>query len=136
MEQKTQKDKKEIVARFIAMLNQRSGEVEKKEKKDHGKHVKQHQKNLEKFLAEKLGPGDDVKLLQSGVVGRILEQKGDKYLISLNGNMTALVARDQFISASARLGNKPKRKKRPKSFQGKKEQKKPHDSKESSQTEK
>lgn len=130
MEQKTQKDKKEVVARFIAMLNQRSGEVEQKEKKEHGKNVQQHHKDLQKYLAEKLGPNDEVRLLQSGVIGKILEQKGEKYLISLNGNMTALVARDQFIRASASLGKKPKRKKRPKSFKPKGQQK-PSDSKES-----
>lgn len=117
MEQKTQKDKKAVVARFIAMLNQRSGEVQKEEQVHHRKEVKQHRKDLDRLTQETIQPGTEVKMVDSGLIGTLLEQKGDKYLIALGGNMTALMERQKFVRADANLGDKPRKNKRRKSFQ-------------------
>lgn len=119
MNQNTQKDKKAVVARFIAMLNQRSGEVHKEEKVAHRKQLRRHHKDLDKYLAEEVKSGMEVKVIDSGIQGTIIEQKGDKYLIALGGNMTSLMDRSKFVRASADLGDKPKRKKRGKNFQKK-----------------
>ncbi len=112
MDQKTQKDKKAVVARFIAMLNQRSGEVQKEEQSHHRKEVKQHRKDLDRFIQEPVQVGMEVKILDSGIKGTLIEQKGDKYLIALGGNMTTLMERNKFVRASAELGDKPKKKTR------------------------
>lgn len=116
MDQKSQKDKKEIVARFIAMLNQRSGEVQKEEGQSHRKEVKHHQQKLEQYLKEEVKLGMEVRMIDSGIKGQVLEKRGDKYLVALGGNMTSLLEREKFVRADADLGNKPKRKKRNKSF--------------------
>lgn len=114
MDQKTQKDKKAVVARFIAMLNQRSGEVQKEEHSTHKKEVSKHQKDLDRYIKEPVEVGMEVKIIDSGITGTLLEQKGDKYLVALGGNMTALMERKKFIRASAELGAKPKKKVRKK----------------------
>ncbi len=119
MNQNTQKDKKAVVARFIAMLNQRSGEVLKEEKVAHRQQVRRHHKDLDKYLAEEVKPGMEIKVIDSGIIGTLLEQKGDKYLIALGGNMTSLMDRSKFVRATADLGDKPKRKNRRKNFQKK-----------------
>tara|TARA_B100001115_G_scaffold184504_1_gene187254 strand:+ start:6470 stop:8782 length:2313 start_codon:yes stop_codon:yes gene_type:complete len=116
MDQKSQKDKKAIVARFIAMLNQRSGEVEVEEQKSHRKEVKQHHKDLDRYLQEEVKMGMEVRILESGIKGSILEQKGDKFLLALGGNMTALMERSKFVRADAPLGQKPRKKQRQKNF--------------------
>lgn len=117
MDQKNQKDKKAVVARFIAMLNQRSGEVQKDEKVQHRKEVKKHVKDLDKYLSEAVEIGMEIKIVDSGIRGTLLEQKGDKYVVALGGNMTALTERSKFVRATADLGDQPKRKKRRKNFQ-------------------
>jgi len=112
LNQNTQKDKKAVVARFIAMLNQRSGEVLKEEKVAHRQQLRRHHKDLDKYLAEEVKPGMEVKIIDSGIQGTLLEQKGDKFLIALGGNMTSLMDRSKFVRASADLGDEPKRKQR------------------------
>jgi DNA mismatch repair protein MutS2 len=119
MEQKTQKDKKAVVSRFIAMLNQRAGEVEKKEVKSHRQANKTHQKKLAQYQESPVKIGDEIKVIDSGLKGSILEKQGDKYRVALGGNLSALLDRKQFIPADAPLGDKPKRKKRTKSFKAK-----------------
>lgn len=116
MDQKSQKDKKEIVARFIAMLNQRSGEVQKEEGKSHRKEVKQRSQKLEQLLKEEVKVGMEIRMVESGLKGQILEKRGEKYLVALGGNMTSLMEREKFVRASANLGDRPKRKQRKKSF--------------------
>ncbi len=116
MDQKGQKDKKEVVARFIAMLNQRSGEVQKEEGQSHRKEVKQHSQKLNKLLQEEIKVGQEVQIVDSGIKGQVIEKKGEKYLVALGGNMTSLMEREKFVRADAQLGQKPKRKKRKKSF--------------------
>ena len=123
MDQKTNKDKKEVVARFIGILNQRSSEVEKEEKQADKAQQKGQSKKLQKLLKEELGEGDEVKILSSGVKGSIIGRKGDKYSIALGGTMTAVLNRDQFVRADAQLEDKPRRKKRKKSFAGKQQNK-------------
>jgi|GEM_PF-8221 len=110
MAQTSQKDKKAVVARFIAMLNQRSGEVQKEDKLEHRKQVRKHHKDLDKYLAEPVSIGLEVKIIDSGIQGTVLEQKGEKYLLALGGNMTALMDRNKFVRATADIGDKPKRK--------------------------
>lgn len=121
MDQKTQKDKKAVVARFIAILNQRSSEVLKDEKVQHRKEVKKHVKDLDKFLSESIEIGMEVKIIDSGIRGTLLEMKGDKYVVALGGAMTAIMERSKFVRATADLGDGPKRKKRGKNFKAKDE---------------
>ena len=116
MDQKTQKDKKAVVARFIAMLNQRSGEVEKTEKTTHKKQSKAHLQKVEKYTQAPVKVGDEIRVLDSGLTGTILEKQGDKYKIALGGNLSSLMERERFVPASAPIGQKPKKKKRKKSF--------------------
>lgn len=119
MEQKTNKDKRAVVARFIGLLNQRAGEVEKKETKSHSKDVKGHQKQLQKHLEAPVQEGEEVRILESGIKGTLLKIKGDKYQVALGGNMTAVLEREQFVKASVQLGKKPQKKKRAKNFAAK-----------------
>jgi DNA mismatch repair protein MutS2 len=116
MEQKTQKDKKAVVARFITMLNQRAGEVEKTESKSHQKQSKAHQQKVARYTQTPVKKGDEIKVLESGMTGTILEQQGSKYKIALGGNLSTLLEREKFVPASAPLGKKPKKKKRKKRF--------------------
>lgn len=116
MEQKTQKDKKAVVSRFIAMLNQRAGEVEKTEKTTHTKQSKAHLAKVEKYTAAEVKVGDDIRVLDSGITGTIIEKQGDKFKIALGGNLTALMERKKFVPVDAPIGQKPKKKKRKKSF--------------------
>lgn len=117
LQQKNQKDKKQVVARFIGLLNQRAGELTAHEQKDHQKQVKNHNKKLQKHLEEPLKPGDEVRLLDNKVTGKLLEIKGETYLVALGGSMTAHLQRRQIVKASADIGEKPRPKKRPKKFQ-------------------
>lgn len=119
MGQQSQKDKKAVVARFIALLNQKASENEKSEGQQHAKALSAHQKAMEKYRQEKLEPGTQVQIIDSGLKGQLMEAKGDKFLIALGGNMTALLERAKFIRADAPIGAKPKRKKRAKSFSDK-----------------
>ena len=120
MEQKSQKDKKAVVARFIAMLNQRAGEVEQSEQKSHTKVSAAHQRKLDKYTSVAVKKGDSVRVLESGLTGTILEQQGDKYRIALGGNLSTLMERKRFVPAEAPVGAKPQKKRRKKRFGGKK----------------
>ncbi len=116
MDQQSQKDKKQVVARFIGMLNQRSSEVEQEEKKEISSSQSRRDKQLLALKAEELSEGDKVKLLDNGIEGVISEIKKDKYLITLGNNITTWVDRDRFIRANARLNSIPKKKRRKKNF--------------------
>lgn len=118
----SQKDKKQVVSRFVGMLNQRATETEKADQKTHQKESRAHQKKLQRFLEEPIHEGQEVKVLSSGMKGTVVAIKGDKYKLALGGNMTAQLDRDQFIRADAPLGKKPQKKKR-KNSPGKKEAK-------------
>lgn len=119
MDQGSQKDKKAVVARFIAMLNQRAGEVEKSEQKSHQKRSKARQKKIDKYTTVPVSVGDAVRVLDSGLSGTIMEKQGDKYRIALGGNLSTLLERQKFVPAEAPIGAKPSKKKRKKSFQNK-----------------
>lgn len=116
MDQGGKKDKKEVVARFIALLNQRSGEVETEEKKNYSKAQSKRDKKLNELKGQEAKVGDKVKLLSNGFSGIVTEIKKDRYTITLGNNITTTVEREQFIPADADVGNKPQRKKRKKQF--------------------
>lgn len=116
MDQKTQKDKKEVIARFIAMLNQRSGEVQKEEGQNLQKKLAVRHKNIDKYTSEAIAIGAQVKIIDSGIIGTLVEQKGSKYIVALGGNLRASLDREKFVRADAPIGDKPKVKKRKKSF--------------------
>ena len=101
--QSSQKDKKEIVARFIAMINQRSSETQKLEKVELSKAQKKRAAQIEKLKEVEIKPGDFVKIIDSGLRGNVLEIKGNKYSISIGGNMQTSLSRDKFIPAKAEL---------------------------------
>jgi DNA mismatch repair protein MutS2 len=106
----SQKDKKQVVSRFVGMLNQRASETEKTDQQTHQKESRAHEKKLRRFLEEPIHEGQEVKVLSSGMKGTVVAIKGDKYKLALGGNMTAQLERDQFIRADAPLG-KPSSKK-------------------------
>ncbi len=116
MDQKTQKDKKEVIARFIAMLNQRSGEVQKEEGQNLQKKMAVRHKNIDKYTREPISIGAQVKIIDSGIIGTLIEQKGSKYIIALGGNLRASLDREKFVRSDAPIGDKPKVKKRKKTF--------------------
>ncbi|MDR9443052.1 MAG: hypothetical protein RI842_10055 [Schleiferiaceae bacterium] len=116
----SQKDKKQVVSRFVGMLNQRASETEKTDQQTHQKESRAHEKKLRRFLEEPIHEGQEVKVLSSGMKGTVVAIKGDKYKLALGGNMTAQLDREQFIRADAPLGKKPQKKKR-KNSPGKKE---------------
>ena len=116
MDQKTQKDKKEVIARFIAMLNLRSGEVQKEEVKSHQQKITTRHINIDKYIKEVIAIGAQVKIIDSGIVGTLMEHKGSKYIVALGGNLTASLDREKFVHADAPIGNQPKAKKRNKNF--------------------
>ena len=116
MDQKTQKDKKEVIARFIAMLNQRSGEVQKEEGQNLQKKLAVRHKNIDRYTSETIAIGAQVKIIDSGIIGTLVEQRGSKYIVALGGNLRASLDREKFVRADAPIGDKPKVKKRKKSF--------------------
>ena len=75
MEQKGKKDKKEVVARFIGMLTQRSGEVEKEEVKTISKAQSKRDKQINELKKQEVKIGDRVKILDTGMAGVISEIK-------------------------------------------------------------
>ena len=123
MDQEGKKDKKEVVARFIGILNQRSGETEKEEKKRVSKAQSRRDKQLNELKEAPVKVGDSVKVVQSGMKGTITEIKRDKYIVTVGANITATLSREQFIPASAQLERQPTIKKRKKSFSKKPPQK-------------
>lgn len=116
LNQSTQKDKKEVVSRFIGMLNQRSGETQKEEKKSLTKAEVKRNAKIKELTSEEVKVGDSIKIIASGIIGTIAEVRGEKYQVVLGNNITTSLLREQFISADARLEPKPKAKKRSKNF--------------------
>ncbi len=116
MDQTGKKDKKEVVSRFIGILNQRSGETEQEEKKTVSKAQSRRDKQINELKEAPVKVGDQVKIIESGIKGNIIEIKRDKYTISLGANISTTVNREQFIPATAKLENAPKVKKRKKTF--------------------
>lgn len=116
MDQKNQKDKKEVVARFVGILNQRSGETEKEEKTALSKAGQRRKKTLEKLIEAPLKKGDKVKIVESKMEGVIQEIKGDKYKIIVGDAITMSLGRDKIIPASAKLESLPQQRERKKSF--------------------
>ncbi len=119
MEQKGKKDKKEVVARFIGILTQRSGEVEKEEVKTISKAQSKRDKQINELKKQEVKIGDRVKILDTGMTGIISELKKGRYVIALGPNISSTVDREQFIPAGVKLENTPKRKARKKSFRKK-----------------
>jgi DNA mismatch repair protein MutS2 len=117
MDQQSQKDKKAVVARFVGMLNQRSGETEKEEKKELTKAGKRRKRVLEKLIEQPLQVGDKVKVLESKMEGTIQEIKGDRYKIVVGDAFSVNLSRDKIIPATAKLEAVPKARQRNKSFQ-------------------
>lgn len=113
MDQKNQKDKKEVVARFIGLLNQRSGETEKEENVALSKAGQRRKNLLEKLISTELKIGDKVKLIDSKMEGSIQEIKGDKYKIIVGDTISMTVERSKIIPFTANL--EPPRKKKPRS---------------------
>lgn len=116
LNQSSQKDKKEVVSRFIGMLNQRSGETEREEKKTLNKVQQKRQQKIKQLVNEEVKVGDSIKILASGITGTLSEIKGGKYQVVLGNNITTSLGRDKFIKADAQLEPKPKAKNRKKSF--------------------
>ncbi len=116
LDQKTQKDKKEVIARFIGMLNQRAGEVQVEEKKTFTKSEKRRVQTLEKLKQAPVKIGDKVRVLSSKLEGTIEEEKGDRYKVVIGGAMVSWLQREQFIAADAKLEQIKKPKKRKKDF--------------------
>ena len=119
MEQKGKKDKKEVVARFIGMLTQRSGEVEKEEVKTISKAQSKRDKQINELKKQEVKIGDRVKILDTGMAGVISEIKKGRYIIALGPNISSTVDREQFIPAGVKLESAPKRKSRKKTFRKK-----------------
>ncbi|MGB0178256.1 MAG: hypothetical protein ACPF9D_13910, partial [Owenweeksia sp.] len=115
MDQKSQKDKKAVVARFIGMLNQRSGEVEKEEKKNFSKAQSTRDKKINELKEAEVKVGDRIKVLDNNLQGTITSIKNDRYTVAI-GNLSSVLDRDQFIPFSGDLPDKPKRKQRKKKF--------------------
>ncbi|HAD97170.1 MAG TPA: hypothetical protein DCG19_07165 [Cryomorphaceae bacterium] len=115
MDQQSQKDKKAIVARFIGMLNQRSGEVEKEEKQNFSKAQSKRDKKINELKEAEVKVGDRIKVLDNNLQGTITAIKNGKYTVAI-GNLSSVLDRDQFIPFSGELPDQPKRKKRKKKF--------------------
>tara|TARA_R110002096_G_scaffold386418_2_gene580412 strand:- start:127662 stop:129902 length:2241 start_codon:yes stop_codon:yes gene_type:complete len=119
MDQKNQKDKKAVVARFIGLLNQRSGETEKEENIALSKAGQKRKKQLERLISQELKVGDKVRLIDSKMEGSIQEIKGEKYRVIVGDTISMTVDRNKIIPSSAKLETPKKRKERAKSFNAK-----------------
>ncbi len=119
MEQKGKKDKKEVVARFIGLLTQRSSEVEKEEVKTISKAQSKRDKQINELKKQEVKIGERVKILETGMTGIISEIKKGRYIIALGLNISSTVEREQFIPAGVKLEHTPKKKTRKKSFRKK-----------------
>lgn len=123
MDQKSQKDKKEVVARFIGLLNQRSGETEKEETVELSKAGQRRKNQLEKFVSVELKIGDKVKLIDSKMEGIVQEIKGEKYKIIVGDTISMTVDRTKIIPFSAQFEAPQKKKSRAANFNKKEEPK-------------
>lgn len=114
LDQKTQKDKKAVVTRFIGILNQRAGEVEVEEKKTFTKAEIRREKKLDELKQAPVKVGDKVRVVSSNLEGTVEEIKGEKYKIAIGGMMVSWLNRAQFIDANAKLesAKKPRNRKK------------------------
>ncbi len=110
-EQSGKKDKKQVVGRFIAMLNQRGTETEKEEKKAFSKKQSQRDRKINELKKEDVKIGDSVKVLSNNLKGTVSQIKNDNYTIILGNNIATTLSREKFIPAKADVPEKPQRKK-------------------------
>ena len=116
--QKGKKDKKQVVGRFVGMLNQRSSEVKKENVREEKAHKKTLNQQLAKKLKEPVAIGDKVKVLDTGMKGVIEEIRKDRYTISIGGNITTQLSRDRFIKQSPRKNTPSKKARKPRKSNG------------------
>lgn len=115
---KSKKDKKEVVGRFVGMLNQRASEVKKETSMEQQKRKVKDDKLLVKKLSEPVAVGDSVKILDTGMKGSISEIKKDRYLITVGTNIRTQVSRAQFVKIHALTSAPSKRQAKPKAKKG------------------
>ncbi len=113
--QSGKKDKKEVVSRFIGILNQRSTELEKEETKTISKAQSKRDKQINELKQLDVAIGDAVKILDTGMTGIISEIKKGRYVIALGPNISSTVDREKFIPAKSKIESVPKKKARRKS---------------------
>ncbi len=94
---KSAKKKKEITERFLKMLGEHAGDVEKEMKTAVKKEDRRKAAKLKKQLSEPIALGDKIRLLVTKQRGTVAEIKKDKYLIALGGNISTTVTRDKFV---------------------------------------
>ncbi|MDZ7845512.1 MAG: hypothetical protein U5L96_01320 [Owenweeksia sp.] len=123
LNQQNQKDKKQVVGRFIGMLNQRSTELEEEESKTYSKAQSKRDKKIQQLRQAEVKLGDRITILDTGMTGTINKIKGSKYVVAMGNNLSATLEREKFIPADAALEDKPKKKKRKKKFSNKPEKK-------------
>ncbi|NVK27322.1 MAG: hypothetical protein HWE14_04710 [Flavobacteriia bacterium] len=95
--------RKAVVDRFQQMLSDRSGEVEKVEKKRLSKAQKQKKARLKRLTSEEVKVGDKVKLINARQTGQIVEIKKDKFTIAYDNGITTTTERDKFILANRKV---------------------------------
>ncbi len=100
--QSGKKDKKQVVGRFIGMLNQRASETKREVSKAQKLQNQKESKQLAKKLNEPVKVGDAVKILDTGMKGSISEIKKDRYYITIGTNISTQLSRDQFIKVTPR----------------------------------
>lgn len=112
-------NRKAVIATFVKLLNERSGQVEKEVVVKQKVEKNQNQQLQEKRLKEEVVVGDKVKLLNSHQSGEIVSIKGNKYEINF-GLMKSLLEREKFVKAKSSITKADvakkkttKRKKRP-----------------------
>lgn len=107
--QKGKKDKKQVVGRFVGMLNQRASEVKKENIKTATEQKQRESRNLSNKLKEPVSVGDQVKILDTGMKGNISEIRKDRYIITIGTNITTQLSREQFIPQAPRKSTPKKR---------------------------
>ncbi|KAB2810166.1 endonuclease MutS2 [Phaeocystidibacter luteus] len=95
--------RKAVMDRFQQMLSDRSGEVQKVEKKRLSKAQKQKKARLKRLTSEEVKVGDKVKLINARQSGQIVEIKKDKYVIAYDNGITTTTERDKFILANRKM---------------------------------
>jgi DNA mismatch repair protein MutS2 len=98
LKERSAKNKKEILDRFIKMLGERAGAVKKQQQKKQRKLSTEQAEKLEAQLAEPIALGDKVKLLVTKQRGTVEEIRKDKFLIALgDGRISTWVEREKFV---------------------------------------
>ena len=98
--QQGKKDKKQVVGRFIGMLNQRASEEKKETKRNEKKQQQKENRRLARQLKAEVAVGDQVKILETGLKGTITEVRKDRYLITIGNNISSQLSREQFVPVS------------------------------------